>query len=720
MSTGTAGSPEMDRLFNARSIAIVGASDDPQRIGGRPLDFLIKSGYRGRIHPVNPKYDSVQGIPCHRTIEEIGEPVDTAIVAVPADSVISAIRDLGKIGAGYAVIFSAGFAETGAAGEALQDELAKTAADAGIRIVGPNTLGYSSFESRIVGSFASTWIREGSLPLADGPVSFVTHSGAFGGLIYSMAEDVGLAFRHFFNVGNEADVTFAEALEYIIEDDKVSAVGGYLEGVKDGPHFLRVASRANELGKPLVLVKVGRSERSRLAVASHTGTLVGSDATYDAVFRQTNVIRVEDVRQMLDILQLVQSGVMPDDPRIAVVSISGGLGVWTADQCGLLGLRMAELSSHTRQFLDGILPAYGSSLNPIDATAQLVNDPAMLRSVLRTVLADPGVDLVYLAMGLQERAGERFAADVIEAARQSATPVIVSWVCGPRQLYELFDEARLPVFQDFYRPLLALQKLAAWRTRQRLLTADVTDILAVPATRAGNAHAAVERAPALPEDEAKHRLSRAGLTVPPSQPMGSREQAQAVLDALSGGPAVLKAAAPGAIVHKTDLGLVQAGLDSAAALAATFDTLSEAARRHLGETGYLFAEQQAPEGVDLIVSLLKDDVFGWYVVLGTGGVLVELNRQAVQHLAPLSEADAARLINSVPGLPALLAGVRGRRPSDTAALIEALVRVSNIGADSPGSVQLLEINPLRVLPAGEGAVALDAVWTTPDGTGETR
>jgi acetate---CoA ligase (ADP-forming) len=714
MPSTRVGRLEMDRLFNAGSIAIVGASADPDRIGGRPLAFLLKSGYPGRIHPVNPNYDSVQGLPCHRSIDAIGEPVDVAIVAVSADRVIESIRALGRIGTGYALIFSAGFAETGEAGAARQDELVRVAAETGIRIIGPNSLGYSGFESQVVASFASTWLRDGALPLSDGSVSFVTHSGAFGGLIYSMAEDADLAFRHFLNVGNEADVTFADALEYMVEDQQVVAVGGYLEGIKDGAHFVRVAARANELGKPVVMVKVGRSERARQAVASHTASLVGSDATYDAVFAQTNVIRVEDVQQMLDILHLVRSGVVPDDPRVAVVSISGGLGVWAADQCGLLGLRMAELNQRTRQALDAILPPFGSSLNPVDATAQLLNDPAMLKGVLRTVLDDPGVDLVYLAMGLQERTGEQFASDVIEVAGQSDTPVIVSWVCGPRQLYELFEKARLPVFRDFYRPLQALQKVAGWRSRRRLLAADARVLLAGDAFRAPSPHPVIERAAALPEDQAKARLSLAGLTVPVSRLMSRRDEAQDVLDALRGGPVVLKAAAPDMIVHKTDLGLVRANLDSAASLAAAYDELSAACRRQLGENGYLFAEQQAPEGIDLIVSVLTDEVFGRYVVLGIGGILVDLHIRAAQHLAPLSAADAVRLIHSVPNLSALLAGVRGRGRSDVDALVDALVRISAIATDDPGfPVRMIEVNPLRVLPEGQGTVVLDAVWTRP-------
>jgi acetyltransferase len=707
----------MSRLFEARSIAIVGASADASRIGGRPLDYLLKSGFPGRIHPVNPSYDTVQGVPCHRSIEAIGEPVDVAIIAVSANRVIESVRSLGTIGAGYAMIFSAGFAETGPDGRVLQEELVAVAAEAGVRIIGPNSVGYTSAGSQIVGSFASTWLRDGSLPLAEGSVSFVTHSGAFGGLIYSMAEDEGLTFRHFLNVGNECDVTFSEGLEYMIADDRVAAVGGYMEGLKDGTRFLAAAARANDLGKPVVMIKVGRSERAQQAAASHTASLVGSDSTYGAAFAQTNVIRVEDVQEMLDILHLAQAGVLPARPRIAVVSISGGLGVWAADQAGLLGLPMAEFTPETRAKLDAILPTYGSSLNPVDATAQLLNDPSMLRGLLAAVQSDPGVDLVYLAMGLQEQAGERFAADVIEVTSGSATPMVISWVCGPEKLYELFSAAGLAVFKDFHRPLLALSRISRWAVRRAERGADAATLLMRKRSAAHAQYSPAEHVDALAEDVAKARLAKAGPRVPPSRRVTDPGDAAAVLAELGGGPVVLKAAAPDRVVHKTDLGLVKANLATPEELAAAITAMTLACTRHLGDSGYLFAEQQSDDGIDLIVSLLRDDVFGPYVVLGAGGVLVDLTAEVGQHLAPFDHADAVRLIHSVDRLPALLAGVRGAPAADVDALVEALVRISHIDLDDPEApVNLLEINPLRVLPRGDGVVALDAVWTLPVST----
>jgi acyl-CoA synthetase (NDP forming) len=701
----------LERLFAPRSVAVVGASADPSRIGGRPLEFLIRSGFSGDIFPVNPGRETVQGLRCYQQISDIGKPVDLAIIAVSADRVLDAIRDLGRINTGFAVIFSAGFAETGDAGRLLQAELVAVAAQVGVRLVGPNSLGVSSSGPQVVASFASTWLREGSLPLTDGSISFVTHSGAFGGLIYSMAEDMGVSFRHFLSVGNEVDVTFAEGLEHMVDDEHVTGIGGYMEGIKDGAHFVEVATRAGEKGKPIVLVKVGRSDRAKQAAASHTAALVGDDQLYESVFEQTNVIRVEDVQQMLDVLYLTQCGVLVGDPGLAMVSISGGLGVWAADQCGLLGLRVAELTDETRARLDALLPDFGSSLNPVDATAQLVNDPAMLKGVLEAVLDDRSVDVLYLSMGLQESVGERLAADVIEVARRHDKPIVISWVCGPQKLYTMFQEAQLPVFEDFHRPLIALSRISEWSKRRVSLRSTATTLPA-PA-EVGHVDTSVEEVVALAEDRAKLLLSEMGLTVPSSMRMELASDASTVMEALSGGPVVLKAAIHGTILHKTDLGLVRTDIRTVDELAQAFDEVSQVCQQHLGGAGYIFVEEQSPDGLDVIVSLVDDDVFGSYVVLGMGGILVELTAVAKQHLAPLTEPEAVRLIRSVPHLEALLQGVRGRGPSDVDALIKALVSISQLVAETETPLDLLEINPLRVLPAGQGAVVLDAVWTTP-------
>jgi acyl-CoA synthetase (NDP forming) len=539
----------------------------------------------------------------------------------------------------------------------------------------------------------------------------VTHSGAFGGLIYSMAEDMGVSFRHFVSVGNEVDVGFTEVLDHMVHDDKVTGIGGYLEGIGDGRRFVEVASRAQELGKPLVLVKVGRSDRAQQAAASHTAALVGDDQLYDAVFAQTNIIRTEDVQEMLDILYLTQLGVVVDDPGVAMVSISGGLGVWAADQFSLLGLRMAELTHETRAALDQLLPSFGSSLNPVDATAQLVNDPAMLKGVLKVVLDDPNVDVLYLAMGLQESVGERLAADVVDVAAGMDKPIVVSWVCGPEALYRQFEEARVPVFEDFRRPLLALRRLSEWSGGRRRLAAEA-DVQSLAPTSERRHSALVEDVPALAEDQAKRLLGELGLGVPNSARIDHPTDAARLLAGLGDGPVVLKAAAPGRILHKTDLGLVRSGLRTADEVAAAHDSMTGLAREHVGADAYLFLENQSPDGVDVIVSLLSDDTFGAYVVLGLGGALVEVHASAGQHLAPLTEADALRLVRSIPKLEQLLGGIRGGAPADIEALLKAIVRVGDLAASSPQPIEMLEINPLRVLPRGQGVVVLDAVWTT--------
>lgn len=702
-------------LFNARSVAVIGASSNPSRIGGRPIDFMKTAGYKGNLYPVNPTYEEVQGLRCYPSIEAVPEPVDVVIIAVAAKQVIETIEACGRNGVKFAMMFTAGFAEVGGDGVALQAELLETARRNGVRIIGPNSVGYSSSTSQIVGSFGSTWLRPGALPLADGSISFVTHSGAFGAFIYAMAQDSDVAFRHFINVGNEVDLSFTESLEYIIEDPKVKAVGGYIEGIKDGAHFAKVAHRANELGKPLVMVKVGRSERSQQAAASHTAALTGSDDVYQAIFDECNVIRVEDVQQMLDILYLCQHDLILDDPGMAVISISGGVGVWAADQSGVLDVRMADFTKKTRTTLDGLLPAFGSSLNPVDATAQLVNDPSMLKGALKAMMEDRNVGLTVLQMGLQETIGEQFAKDVIEVYNETKRPLIVGWVAGPEVLYQTFAGSGIPIYRDFYRPLLAIQKVVHYAGRRRRLAEDDAAIVkrVIPAGAAIRSHGSgVETAPALSEHDAKLRLGKAGLPVPEVRVVASAAAAAKAAKEI-GFPVVMKAGAEGKILHKTDLGLLRPNLRTAAEVRAAYEAIDKAARKHIRKGYEIFVETQAEPGIELIVTLLRDEVFGPYVVVGLGGELVELMKEAGLHRAPMTKAQVALLLEDNPKILELLRGVRGRPAADIKALIDLVVKISQLPAKKGGDgIEQIELNPVRVHAKGQGVSVLDVVWTT--------
>ena len=699
---------DLDRLFDPRSIAVVGASTNPSRIGGRPIAYCLAAGYRGQIHPVNPSHDTIQGLTCYRDVDDLPDEIDVAIVAVAADQVVPVVAALGRKNTAFAVVYSSDFAETGEVGRDRQRELVEVGQRFGIRILGPNTNGWTSAPHQVVGSFSSSWLRPGSLPLVGGSVSFVSQSGALGAFICSMAGDMGLGFRQFAAVGNESDVSFSELLSYMVEDPEVKAVGGYLEGLRDGDDFVEVAKRANELGKPLVLMKVGRSDRGRLAAASHTAALVGSDSVYDSVFAECNVIRVEDVRQLLDVLYLVDRSVRNVGPRLAMISISGGLGVWASDQVGPLGLEMTTLAPETRAKLDAVLPAYGSSLNPVDATAQIVNDTDMLQSMLGAVLDDPNVDVCWLAMGLQEENGPVYADEVVRIAGESSTPLVVSWVCGPRRLYETFARSPLPVFDDFHRPLAAVARLARWHGNRT----GAAGRLAVATEPSLPRHG--DDVLALAEDEAKQRLARVGVgRVPAARRVSSAEDAQRAVDELVT-PLVLKAARPDAILHKTDLGLVTTGLRTQAQLAAAIAAMAPLAAE-LGKSGYLFVEEQAAEGVELMVSLVPDEVFGWQLVVGLGGELVELLRESTMMRAPTStERARAQLLRSE-RIVTLLAGARGRPPADIDALVELLVTISLIpGGPEGAGLRQLELNPVRVHPAGDGVSVLDAVWRLDD------
>lgn len=350
------GTTDLERLLRPGSIAILGASEDFVKINGRPLKFLLDKGYAGRIFPVNPKYEKLAGLRCYPSVGTIAEPVDLAIVAVPAAAVMESLRQCVAAGVGSAVVFSSGFGETGDAGRELERAVAELARRSGLRLCGPNTLGFMNTFDRVLATFSQA--GDGETP--PGPIGFVTQSGAFGTAIFALARQRGLSLGYFVNSGNEADVDFGDLLGYVLEDPRIRVIAGYIEGLKDGRKLLAAAGRALELGKPIVMAKVARSRAGARAAASHTGSLAGADRVYDGVFRQTGIVRARNDEHLLDLVAAFTSCPLPSGGGVGVVTQSGGAGVLMADRCEELGLAVPELSEATREALRRVVPAFGS------------------------------------------------------------------------------------------------------------------------------------------------------------------------------------------------------------------------------------------------------------------------------------------------------------------------------------------------------------------------
>ncbi len=441
---------------------MVGASDDPVKIGGRPLAFLLRHGYPGRVIPVNPARATVQGLPAFPSLEAVTEPVDLAIVVVPAEQVLAALEAAAARGVRVAIVFSSGFAETGEAGRREQSRIGDLARRTGLRVIGPNCQGFAHLPSRLFATFASSFLDERP-PV--GPIAMVSQSGAMAGMLYEMAREARLGFNYWASTGNEADVQAAEILAEVVEDPETRVALCYLEDVKDAARFREALGRAHRRGVPVFVLKSGRSPEGRRAAASHTGALAGDDEAHDRAFRDWGAIRCADPADLLDLprafLRYREAG-----PRVAILSNSGGLGVISVDLCRDLGLVPSEFTEETTAGLRAALPAFAAPQNPVDLTAQILSDPGMLMRVLPLLEADPGVDMIVFQIALFGAASDvgRFAREVAEVAAR--TPKVVAMSCPQRHVVARFSEAGVLAFDD---PTVALRSLAclARATRER-------------------------------------------------------------------------------------------------------------------------------------------------------------------------------------------------------------------------------------------------------------
>lgn len=706
MSRGGAG---LERLLAPRSVAVVGASDDPTRIGGRPVAYLKAGGFAGPVYPVNPRRETVQGLPAYPSLAALPQPVDVALLALPAAATLAAVEACAAAGAGACVVFSSDFAETGPEGAALQRRLAETARAGGVRLLGPNCLGLFDTESGFYGTFTTTLDR--GVP-ASGSLSIVSQSGAFGSHLYFLARELGLGLRRWITTGNEADVSVAECLLHLADDPGTETILAYVEGVGDGALLVEALERARAAGKPVIFIKVGRSEVGAEAASSHTAALAGSDAIFDSVLRRCGAWRAQSIEAAMDLAYALSFRRLPRGRRLALVTISGGVGVLMADAAQDLGLAVPALADETQASLKRLLPFAGTR-NPVDITAQAFNDLGLFRANLEVILeatapaagqqggaaaGEAQVDAV-LAFFTSVPGSAALRGPVMEALaalreRRPEAPLLLSMLV-PADMRADCEALGLPVFADPARALAAILALAHFAEA----------LGRPPAPRP--APPPVARPPgALGEHEAKRLLAEAGVAAAEERLARSAAEAVATFEALGGGPVVLKLASPD-IAHKTEIGGVLLDLRDARAVAEGYDLLLARAAEKAPQArldGVLVARQLSG-GLECIAGVQRDPVFGPVVMLGLGGVFAEILHDVTFRPAPLEEAEALAMIGELRGA-ALFDGPRGTPPLDKTALARALTALSRLAAAADW-IESIEINPLLVLP--EGVAALDAL-----------
>ncbi|HSJ96889.1 MAG TPA: acetate--CoA ligase family protein [Myxococcota bacterium] len=693
------------RLFEPRGIAVIGASRDLKRIGGQPVKYLSTYGYPGRVYPVNPNYEEIAGLKCYPSARDIDGPCDVALVALNARAVPQALRDCGAIGVRFAVVLSSGFRETGGAGAALEQEMLAAAREHGIRVIGPNCQGYLNLDQRLYATFGVLGLEP---ELRQGPVSTVSQSGGFGFGIVTQCESAGVGFRCIVSSGNASDVDTPELIDAYVEDPGTRIVVGYIEGVRDGRALMRAADRAVREGKPLLMWKTGNSDAGRKASLSHTAALTGSYDVYRAAYRQAGVLEVRDIDDISDAARAFLGRRLPKGNRVAALGSSAGSCILFADRCAELGLEMAALEPETEAALAKVLPAFGSPRNPVDVTADIFNDLSAFLRAVELVLADPNVDqLGVLYAGLSGEIALACNRAVAEAAAKTDKPVMLAWTARRHRAeaaYALIEEAGIPYFTSPVRlanAAGALARFARFRARAEVRGALFPE-------GAGAPPLVVSRAGALSEAESKALVASWGvpatrdvLVAPGGDPLAAARSLAY--------PLAVKIVSPD-IAHKSEAGGVVLGVRNAAELAAAVEQVSQNARAYAPQARLegVLACEMVTDGVEMLLGVTDDPVFGPTVALGLGGVAAEALRDVAYRVAPFDEAEARAMIGELRGAR-LLGAFRNRPPADVEALARAAARVSQAAYALRGRLAELDINPLFVRPQGKGVVAGDAL-----------
>ncbi len=680
-------------LLRPESIAVIGATADANKLNGRPLHYLRRDGYRGRVYPVNPNYGDVLGLKCYADVESLPEAPDMAIVAVAARRAVAAVEALGRKGARAATVFSAGFGEMGEDGRHLERELLDAARETGIRVCGPNTLGVVNAFEGVTATFSQYAFE----PPAAGPVAFASQSGAFGTGIAALARRREVGFGYFVNTGNEVDITATEVLEELLEDDRIKVAAAYLEGLKDPESLLRLADKAIRLGKPLVLTKVGRKAAGVRAAASHTGALAGEDAVFDGIARQHGIVRARNEEHMLDLVSAFTACTPPRGPGIAIVTQSGGAAALMADRAEELGLEVPVLGDDTQARLRGVIPPFGIPGNPVDLTAQFIADPDILTDSVKIALADPAIDVAIIWFQLMHAFVDELIDVFRDLKRSVRKPMVVCWLAAPEGAAARLREEGVFVIGATERAVDVVAGLRAYGDARRRLMGTVR-----PRGRAAAPGGAGGTRP-LPSIAARRLLADAGI------PLVNAElaaDARAAADAAGrlGLPAAVKIESPD-IPHKSEAGGVRLGLASTGEVEAAADEVIAAVAEYRAGARIdgVVVQPMAETGTELVIGARRDAVFGPVVMLGLGGVFVEALKDIAFARAPLAREDVPPMIGSLKG-GAVLQGTRGRPAVDLEALTDVLVALSRFAADRP-EIAEIDLNPVFANP--DGVVAVD-------------
>ncbi|MBF6989219.1 acetate--CoA ligase family protein [Cupriavidus sp. IK-TO18] len=691
---------DLSRLVNPHSIVLVGASEKPDSIGGRTLENLTTySEFKGDLYLVNPGRAEIHGRPCVASVNDLKQAPDLAILAVRADAVIQTLRDCGNLGVKFAIVFTSGFGETGEDGRAVEAEMREIVASTGMRIYGPNCPGLNNMNARLGLTFSPAW----RIDRRPGPIGVATQGGGLG-RSFIQAMDRGVGVGLWCSGGNEVDLEVSDYIHYMADAPDIEVIVTTLEGVRNGPRFMAAALHAARRGKPIVAIKVGKSEYGAKAAQSHTAAIAGSAEINSTVFSQLGIIEVDDIDELIDVASLLSRRKPTGKEQLAVYSFSGGTAALASDMVGLAGLKLSEFAPATIEALRNALPGFAAFNNPVDVTAEVLVNTEVSYATLKATAADPHTDLVLVPIPVEYGTTTAMLADsmVRVQAEETNTPIVPVWMSdrtgeGQRKM---IDGGLMPM-RAVGNAVLAVQRFieyGKWKARFECEWRPLAEVSSADATAN------------LSEARTKALLEKAGVPTPGGIVARSPAEAALAFRNVGNGKAVMKIVSA-AITHKTDIGGVRLGITSGGDAMAAYEEIHANGAKACDPSqieGVLVEPMLPSPFVEAVVGIHRDPVFGHVCTFGLGGVSIELFKDVSRRLLPLTPASAREMIAETRCYE-LLKGYRGQPAFDIDALVDTLVKLSGFVAKHAGSIEELEINPLAVRPQGQGVAALDAV-----------
>jgi acetyltransferase len=703
---------QLEAIFKPKSIALFGCSPESENlIVNWPLKLLISSGYRGKIFPINPKYEEVWGLKCYPSISAIPEKgLDLGFILLNYSRVIEVLEECAECGVKAAIIGSGGFAEVGNEGLKRQEKIKEIVRRTGIRVMGPNCLGLVNLLDGVYATFAPVY----DLNLIPGRVGVIAQSGSLSISLVNRLLDKGVGSNYLISTGNEADLEACDFIEYLLHDPRIDIIGVFIESFKNPQRFLMLAEQAIELRKILVILRAGGSEKGAQAIMAHTGALAGSRQVYETALKQKGVIRAESYDDLVGIIEILIKNKLPKGNRVGIMTTSGGSAAVMADNCDLVGIKLPNFSPHIQQEI-GKMQAFGTPQNPLDLTGQVASEPKLYRKCLELLLQDQNIDILLLIFtNIFGELGKGIL-QTIEDLLPHAEKPIIGMVTGGSMTDECIKPAEkgpFPIFRRFYECLKSIKAVAdyayfkeQWEARrnkgiyqERLAPPDLERIKEGLKGKEG----------VLSETESKALLAQYGIPMTREGLVDSLDEARVVAKEI-GYPVAMKVISP-QIPHKTEAQVIQLNVKDEKELMKYYTLLLHRAQTYhaQAEIKGILIQEMIMNGIETIVGISRDPYFGPTIIFGLGGIYVELLKDIAMRIAPVDRIQAREMVHEIKGYE-ILAGARGRPKGDIEGIVDVIWRLSQLALDLGDIIQAIDINPLIVLEEGRGVKGVDAL-----------